>query len=119
PKATLLPDLAEASGQRVRSEQAPPAYAFTSEQLDAYGIYELQTLEQVLRQEGTNAASVREEVSKRIQRKINWTPPPDLRVDAQAFLQAFYTAQRGRLEAQVLLGKRHKDKHDRGAMGKR
>ena len=33
---------------------------------------------------------------------------------AQAFLQAFYTAQRGRLEAQVLLGRRRKDKHDRG-----
>jgi len=46
----------------------------------------------VLRQEGTNAPSVREEVAKRILRKINWTPPPDLRFDAQAFLQAFYTA---------------------------
>jgi hypothetical protein len=40
-------------------------------------------------------------------------------VDAQAFLQAFYTAQRGRLEAQVLLGKRRKDKHDRGGPGMR
>ena len=119
PKATLLPDLAEASGQRARSEQAPSDYIFSSEQLDAYGIYELQTLEQVLRQEGTNAPSVREEVAKRIQRKINWTPAPDLRFDAQAFLQAFYTAQRRRLEAQVLLGKRRKDKHDRGAAGKR
>ena len=114
PKATLLPDLAEAAGQRSSLQQSAPAYAFSTEQLDAYGIYELQTLEQVLRQEGTNAPSVREEVAKRIQRKINWTPPPDLRVDAQAFLQAFYTAQRGRLEAQVLFGKRRKDKHDRG-----
>jgi uncharacterized RDD family membrane protein YckC len=118
PKATLLPDLAEASGQRPRSEQAPAEYAFSSEQLDAYGIYELQTLEQVLRQQISNAASVREEVAKRIQRKINWTPPPNLQVDAQAFLQAFYTAQRGRLEAQVLFGKRRKDKHDRAAAGK-
>ncbi len=120
PKATLLPDLAEASGQRLRSEQAPAEYAFSSEQLDAYGIYELQTLEKVLRQQSSNAASVREEVAKRIQRKINWTPPPTLQVDAQAFLQAFYTAQRGRLEAQVLFGKRRKDKHDRdAAAGKR
>jgi hypothetical protein len=119
PKATLLPDLAETGGQRARSEQAPSDYVFSSEQLDAYGIYELQTLEQVLRQEGTNAPSVREEVAKRIQRKINWTPAPDLRFEAQAFLQAFYTAQRRRLEAQVLLGKRRKDKHDRGAAGKR
>ena len=119
PKATLLPDLAEAGAQQSRSVQAAPWYAFSSEQLDAYGIYELQTLEQVLRQQGPNAWSVREEVAKRIQRRINWTPPPDLRLDAQAFLQAFYTAQRGRLEAQVLLGKRRKDKHDRGGVGKR
>ena len=58
-------------------------------------------------------------MAKRIQRKINWPPPPDLQVDAQAFLQAFYTAQRGRVEAQVLLGKRRKDKHDRAASAKR
>ena len=115
PKATLLPDLAESAGQRSPAQQAAPSYAFSSEQLDAYGIYELQTLEQVLRQEGPNALNVREEVAKRIQRKIDWAPPSGVPVDAQAFLQAFYTAQRGRLEAQVLLGKRRKDKHDRGA----
>jgi len=114
PKATLLPDLAETGGQRPLSQQAAPWYTFSGAHLDAYGIYELQTLEQVLRQQGPNASSVREEVAKRIQRKINWMPPPDLQIDAQAFLQAFYTAQRGRLEAQVLLGKRRKDKHDRG-----
>ena len=120
PKATLLPDLAEAAGQRPLSQQAAPSYVFSSEQLNAYGIYELQTLEQVLRQEGPNAMSVREEVAKRIQHKINWTPPPALQVEARAFLQAFYTAQRGRLEAQVLFGKRRKDKHDRdAAAGKR
>jgi hypothetical protein len=95
-----------------------PSYAFSSEQLDAYGIYELQTLEQVLRQEGPNAASVRDEVTKRIQRKINWTPPSGAPVDALAFLQSFYTAQRGRLEAQVLLGRRRKDKHDRAGAKK-
>jgi uncharacterized RDD family membrane protein YckC len=119
PKATLLPDLADASGQRPSLQQAAPSYVFSSEQLDAYGIYELQTLEQVLRQQGPNAWSVREEVAKRIQRKINWMPPSNLPMDAQAFLQAFYTAQRGRLEAQVLLGKRRKDKHDRGAASRR
>ena len=119
PKATLLPDLAETGAQRPLSQQAAPWYAFSTEHLDAYGIYELQTLEQVLRQQGPNAASVREEVAKRIQRKINWTPPPNLQVDAQAFLQAYYTAQRGRHEAQVLHGKRRKDKHDRGGPGMR
>jgi hypothetical protein len=115
PKAALLPDLAESGGRPTQAGQASSPYRFSTEQLDAYGIYELQTLEQVLRQQGPNAASVREEVARRIQRKINWQLPPDVSFDAQAFLQAFYTAQRGRLEAQVLFGKRRKDKHDRGA----
>ncbi len=118
PKAALLPDLAEASG-RTQAGQERPTYQFSTEQLDAYGIYELQTLEQVLRQQAPNAASVREEVARRIQRKISWEPQPGTSFDPQAFLQAFYTAQRGRLEAQVLFGKRRKDKHDRGASGVR
>jgi hypothetical protein len=115
PKAALLPDLAEASGQRTQAGQAASPYQFSTEQLDAYGIYELQTLEQVLRQQGPNAAGVREEVARRIQRKINWQPLPGTSVDAQTFLHDFYTAQRARLEAQVLFGRRRKDKHDRGA----
>jgi uncharacterized RDD family membrane protein YckC len=119
PKAALLPDLAEADGPRPRSEPAAPRYQFSTEQLDAYGIFELQTLEQVLRQEGPNAPSVREEVARRIRRKINWEVPPEFPFDAHAFLQAFYATQRGRLEAQVLLGKRRRDKHDRGAAGGR
>jgi uncharacterized RDD family membrane protein YckC len=118
PKAALLPDLAEASG-RTQAGQVRPTYQFSTEQLDAYGIYELQTLEQVLRQQAPNAASVREEVARRIQRKISWEPQPGTSFDAHAFLQAFYTAQRGRLEAQVLFGKRRKDKHDRGEPGAR
>jgi uncharacterized RDD family membrane protein YckC len=114
PKAALLPDLAEASGQQTREIPTASPYRFSTAQLDAYGIFELQALEQVLRQQGPNAVGVREEVTRRIQRKIGWEPPPDIQLDAQAFLQAFYTAQRGRLEAQVLLGRRRKDKHDRG-----
>jgi uncharacterized RDD family membrane protein YckC len=113
PKTALLPDLAEAGGQRSQAGQMPSPYQFSTEQLDTYGIYELQTLEQVLRQQGPNAAGVREEVARRIQRKIDWQPPLGMSLDAQSFLHAFYKAQRGRLEAQVLFGKRRKDKHDR------
>ena len=119
PKAALLPDLAEGLVQSAPTGQASSPYQFSTEQLDAYGIYELQTLEQVLRQHGPNAISVREEVARRIQRKINWLPQPGASVDAQDFLQAFYAAQRGRLEAQVLFGRRRKDKHDRGVSGLR
>jgi len=115
PKAALLPDLAEAGRPQVQTGQMPSPYQFSTEQLDAYGIYELQALEQILRQQSPNAVTVREEVARRIQRKIGWQRPPGMPFDAQTFLQAFYTAQRGRLEAQVLFGKRRKDKHDRGS----
>ena len=117
PKAALLPDLVEAGAPADPARPAASPYQFTTEQLDAYGIYELQTLEQVLRQHGPNASAMRQEVASRIQRKIDWTPPPGLQPDPQGFLQAFYAAQRGRLEAQVLMGKRRKDKHDRKAPG--
>ncbi|HTO83458.1 MAG TPA: RDD family protein [Methylomirabilota bacterium] len=116
PKAALLPDLA-ASGVTAPAATAaaplPSPYRFTREQLDAYGIYELQTLEEVLRQQGPNADGVRDEVAQRIQRKIQWTAPTGAPVAAAEFLQAFYAALRARLEAQVLYGRRRKDKHDR------
>jgi hypothetical protein len=57
---------------------------------------------------------MREEVARRIQRRIGWSADPGLAVDPQQFLQAFYTALRRRLEAQMLFGIRRKDKHDRG-----
>src|SRR5882724_1625574 len=57
PKATLLPDLAglparsrvPLTAQPDASAANPPRYAFTQAQLDFYGVYELQTLEAVLR----------------------------------------------------------------------
>jgi len=113
PKAALLPDLVAAESPAAVVATAAAPYRFSREQVDAYGIYELQTLEQVLRQQGPNADGVRIEVARRIQQKIGWSPPSPGPVDAPAFLQAFYAALRGRLEAQVLYGKRRKDKHDR------
>ena len=103
PKSVLLPDVAA----------APAAdYQFTREQLDIYGIYELQTLEDVLRQGGPHAPQARNAVARRILRKIEWTGPPGS-VESRAFLDAFYAALRGRLEAKMLLGVRREDKHDR------
>ncbi len=101
PKAVLLPDMAAAE----------PAFTFTVAQLDAYGIYELQTLESVLRQDGANVAATREAVCERIRRKIDW-PEPEAPVDAKLFLEAFYAALRGRLETRMLFGVRREDKHD-------
>jgi uncharacterized RDD family membrane protein YckC len=109
PKVVLLPDLAATNAPA--GPVAEP-YRFSTKQLDRYGILELQTLEQVLRQDGPTAPAMREEVARRIQRRIGWTADPGLTADPRQFLQAFYTALRRRLEAQMLFGIRRKDKHD-------
>jgi uncharacterized RDD family membrane protein YckC len=103
PTARLLEDL---------TARAPAAYAFTEEQLDVYGVYELQVLEGVLRGADTPGhLEALRTVSEKIREKIGWAAP----VPAdEAFLQAFYAALRGRLEKRLLFGKRRRSKHDRG-----
>ncbi|HEV2079158.1 MAG TPA: RDD family protein [Allosphingosinicella sp.] len=82
--------------------EAPPG--FTEEQLSAYGILELQTLEQVLRTANPQAIAT---VATTIRGKIS---APDEGDDAE-FLQAYYSALRIRLERGLLLGQRRSDKH--------
>ena len=48
---------------------------------------------------------------ERIRAKIGWTAG-EYEMD-RSFLQAYYTAVRGRLETRMLLGKRKRDKFDR------
>ena len=124
PKATLLPDLA---GQPTRTsvpltrstrEQVGTRYSFTAAQLDFYGVYELQTLETVLRRADAGNLAARQEIARRIRSKIGWPDASQGVVeergfDATAFLEAFYAAQRAQLERRMLFGKRRKDKHDR------
>jgi uncharacterized RDD family membrane protein YckC len=121
PKAALLPDLvtSAAAGQSPVLAPTEPAhrFTFTPRQLEFYGIYELQTLEAVLRRADPHAASTRREIAERIRRKIGWISDDDggdLRFDGLVieFLQDFYVAQRARLEHKMLFGKRRKDKHD-------
>ena len=107
PQSVLLPDLIE--NEKTEQEAAVP-YPFTDAQLDIYGIFELQTLEDVLRRAGADAADLDREVSDRIRRKIGY----NAEVDPRPFLEAFYAALRARLEARMLLGVRREDKHDRG-----
>ena len=112
--AVLLPDVAQAAAAGPENAAAPEAAGgirFTRQQLSVYGVEELQTLEHILRQDGPHAAQVRDEVARRIQRKINWEPPAAA-VEPRAFLQAFYAAQRRHLEARLLFGKRRKNKFD-------
>jgi uncharacterized RDD family membrane protein YckC len=103
PKRRLLEDLAG------RRDMATGGFAFSQAQLDAYGVKELQVLEDVLRRSNLKTRAA---VAERIRRKIGWTPAPD-EVD-WAFLEAYYAALRGRLEARLLLGKRKQDKFDQG-----
>ncbi len=80
-------------------------YLFSSEQMAAYGAFELQTLEAVLR--GSDDAAVAL-VAETIRTKIGWAYEHDDR----AFLDAYYRAVRARLERSMLLGKRKRDKFD-------
>lgn len=81
---------------------------FTLEQLDAYGIKELQVLEDVLRRFDRRAVTV---VAERIRHKIGYAQGEE---SDGAFLSAYYAALRQRLEARALLGRRRVDKHDKG-----
>jgi uncharacterized RDD family membrane protein YckC len=104
PDAVLLEDLAVA--------RAREAVGFTDEQLDVYGVYELQVLEDVLRRRGQpgHDDAVRT-VAAKVREKIRWTGEP---AADERFLDAFYAALRARLERRLLFGKRRADKHDRG-----
>jgi len=101
PKRPLLPELSADVEEN----------AFTEAELDAYGVFELETLEQVIRQAHAPAVeTVTATICQRIGRQ-HWSDeggPRDL-----AFLQAYYAGLRGRLEQKLLFGKRRTDKHDR------
>ena len=110
PKPVLLPDLAAA---RPAANAVAPAYVFTAQQLVVYGVKELQVLEEVLRSSGQDAAALHGDVARRIIRKIGYVHPDGGAFDARGFLEAFYSAQRRRLEAELAFGRRRRDKHDR------
>lgn len=102
PRHSLKADLARDGRQQAER------YAFTRDQLDTYGVMELQVLEDVLRHMDRR---VLRDVAERIRKKIEWVELPG-ETDAE-FLQAYYAALRERLEKRMLFGHRRKDKHDR------
>jgi len=105
PQFVLLEDL---SATTPGGRTAAPVLHFSAAQLDLYGIHELQVLESLLRQRAARLPAL-EAVAKKIQRKIGWTGAAG-DADARAFLHAFYTAQRARLEERMLLGDRRESK---------
>jgi hypothetical protein len=89
----------------MRADPAEHAYTFTDEQLDAYGIFELQTLEQVLREQNPEAL---DSVSWSIRNKIGYGEV----AGNLAFLEAYYDALRRRLERKLLFGRRRANKYE-------
>jgi uncharacterized RDD family membrane protein YckC len=128
PVAVLLGDLTERGvgrpAERPNARWSPPPpkpafapepvaaeLAFTRQQLDIYGIHELQVLEDLLRRDdqGVLDGRILEEVCDKIKTKIGW-PRERWDVPPRRFLDAFYRAQRGRLEQKMLFGQRQERK---------
>ena len=86
-------------------------YRFSEAELAIYGEYELQVLERVLRDTSQAQAKALEDVAQAICTKIGWTSGAG---DERAFLEAYYTQLRARLETGMRLGERKADKHDGG-----
>jgi uncharacterized RDD family membrane protein YckC len=101
PRRALSSDIVERTVQ----------FAFTEEQLRAYGAFELQVLEELLRHPDTlEQTRVLNEVCQKICRKIGWDAPVRP-AEVVPFLREFYTAERGFLEREQLYGKVRPDKN--------
>lgn len=106
PKKKLTVELAPATA----AGEPPSPYRFTDAQLDTYGVYELQVLEQVLRD---NQAEGIASVAATIRHKIGAT----MMGDDREFLVAYYQQVRERMERGLLFGKRRENKFDRDGTG--
>lgn len=84
-----------------------PGFGFTAAQLEVYGEKELVTLERVLR---SGDARTLEAVRRAIARKLEMGAEAAGK-DDRAFLEAYYTQLRARLEGGMRLGRRKRDKH--------
>lgn len=108
PKVLLLPDLSVT--------ETVDEFVFSTDQLEHYGRFELQTLETLLRANPLDKPvkkTMRQtliEVAAQIRKKIGYADTvPDDR--ALVFLHAFYTAQRAFLEQKQLFGDVRDDKY--------
>lgn len=100
-KARLAPDLAAEK----TNARAQPRRRFSEGALALYGVYELQTLEEVLRQNRDEAIAV---VAATIRRKAGIADDGDDR----GFLQDYYAALCERLERGLLVGRRRENKFE-------
>ncbi|HWU90062.1 MAG TPA: RDD family protein [Kofleriaceae bacterium] len=112
PKVLLAPDLVDERAEQAAARAGQGGYEFTEQQLGFYGIYELQVLEGLLRQNAgtTGYLQAIAAVTEKIQHKIGYEGPI---ADSERFLRDFYAAQRAHLEQRMLFGQRREDKHAR------
>ncbi|MDX8438308.1 RDD family protein [Mesorhizobium australafricanum] len=101
PKVALVEDLS------LRKDPIAARFQFSAAQLDAYGIAELQKLEEVLRRDDYSALkAVAETIARKIGARVE-------QIDSKAFLTAYYGELRAHLERKLLLGNRKADKYAR------
>ncbi|WP_428332952.1 RDD family protein [Novosphingobium sp.] len=104
PRAKLDAALSLGDAGQGLSSVTGAQYRFGDADLAIYGEYELQVLERVLRD---NRPQVLAEVAETICGKIGWTTGTG---DERAFLEAYYTQLRARLESGMRFGQRKADK---------
>jgi uncharacterized RDD family membrane protein YckC len=105
PRRTLLAELVETEAK----------YVFNRSQLDIYGAFELQVLEELLRRPASlDTSNTQQQVCSKICGKIGWADPVPPSETAQ-FLKAFYTAERAHLEREQLFGHFRADKTEPAA----
>lgn len=87
-------------------------FVFLPIHLEHYGRFELQSLEQILREVNSTQSSYERDikVAKTIRRKIGYQDGVS-DGESRSFLSAFYAAQRAHLEARQMFGDRREDKH--------
>ncbi len=106
PRTKLAEALSTQGAASGESTLTGARYEFGDEELSVYGEHELQTLERVLRDNHDEAISA---VHTTICNKIGWDPGAG---DERAFLEAFYSQLRARLEGDMRFGKRKQNKFD-------
>lgn len=112
PKTVLMPDMAQATPAPQEDR-----FTFLAHQLDHYGAFELQTLEKVLQTDTSKYSQPMRErhrnnvtsIVEKIRSKIEFTDPVPPQ-DHEAFMRAFYRAQRQHLETRQLFGDAREDK---------
>lgn len=114
PRPQLLTDVAIAPRSEISSRQNSDRFVFLPHHLEHYGVFELQTLEDILRAQDQRSSQATYDtaqvIASKIRKKIGYGDAVPAGA-TRAFLEAFYSAQRAHLEQRQLFGDRRADKH--------